>query len=420
MANLFGNLVDIIGTRLNLPEVHASEYLGGGNTVNTLNYQYATGNNPYSTRTQSYVPTQTSGPGGQSVTWRSGDNPTTTSQSTGGNRGGGDGGNNNGNNNSGGSNKITSDEALKRGLDINTLRAMGLLAEEGGGSDAYRQQQESLINSQFSEYFSNLDRQIGLLPEEQKNLESRIGNLYTSQQGDITTQQNQLLADIEKGKTQSGERKAESLRELEDTLRNSLFAANQYLGTRGAGDSSAANMYSYALSKQGSKNQAGIVKQFNQNIADLDQKIVNIKEAVGQQMNELTTWKNNQLLQVSDYINNKKNALQNMISQGRIDRDTALRELNTNVYNQAQQRLAYIDQNATSFAQALQTWATQRAAALNDYKLQLTNSAQFSVPDVVQSEMNIGANYGNNAGNLMTGYGIYSGTKRDQYGRLIA
>lgn len=111
MANAVGQLVDVVGTRLNLPEWNISEKLGGGNTVNTVNYQYAHGDNPYSWRQQSYYPDYTNSPSGQNITWNTVNSqgslqPTNSSAQ-----------------------KITPDEALKTGQDINELRKNGLLNE---------------------------------------------------------------------------------------------------------------------------------------------------------------------------------------------------------------------------------------------------------------------------------------------------
>lgn len=285
--------------------------------------------------------------------------------------------------------------------------------------NAFREQQTGMINSQFGEYFSNLDRQIGLLPEEQATQEAKVGNLATGSQADITLGQQQTGQTIDTGIANAQQNKSTSLRDLEGDMRSSLFAGNQYLGARGAGDSSAADMYKFAISKQANKAKSGVLQTFNKTLGELDQKKVDLQNITNSEMTKLKTWKDNALLDVTKYINDKKDALQNLISQGRIDQATALRELNTTIYNQAQSRLQAIEQQATAFSQSMQQWATQRAASLDDYKLQLTKSAQFSVPDVIQSEMMAYAPQGQGS----TSGGVQQfgavGKKYDQYGRLI-
>lgn len=270
------------------------------------------------------------------------------------------------------------------------LNANGDPVYRGDPNDAYQKfinEQTNTINSQFDSYFSDLDRRMGLLPEEQRSQEDKLGNLYSSSLTDINAGRDKSIDQLEQSRKRAQEQQVNTLRDLENNLRNSFLAGNTYLGSIGGGSSSASDMLSYALTKAGSKNRTSIQNQAQQIYADIDNRISDVGRTAQDEIKKLDDWKNNQLLDIGDYIREKRNALEQMVSQGRIDKARALQELNTNVFNVAQQRLAQLDNAVMQWNQAIGQWALSRQAQLNDYKASLGQLGNFSAPDLVRQEL---------------------------------
>lgn len=249
-------------------------------------------------------------------------------------------------------------------------------------------------------YFSYLDQQAGMLPETQRNLESQVNNLFTSNTSSINTGLTDTLENLDTSNKNITSNKVSSLRELDQDMINQLRAGNVYLGARGAGDSSAANQFSYALTKVGSQNRAGILKQANQLYAQVDTQINQAKRAAQDQLQQLNTWKNNQLLQIAQYIQGLR---------GQIDEQKA---------NYIQGRLAQIDQQGAAYKQMLTQWVLERSQTLAQVKTQLQQlgvgpTVAFSNPSL--PGMAFGGNLPSTGTNL---YGSYSQKKPEDIYRV--
>jgi len=253
--------------------------------------------------------------------------------------------------------------------------------------NAYREQQTGLINSQFDSYFSDLDRRIGGLPQEQQSNESQVGNLFNSTQGTINTERDRSTGQLDSAGQRVTGNKLSTLRDLESNLRNAFLAGNTYLGGIGAGSSSAGGMLSFALTKQANRERAGVQKQSNQQYADIDLRKNEVINTASNEVNKLTEWKNNEMLKVGDYIRQKKDQLQSLVSQGQMDKAQALQALNTEVFGMAQQRLAQLDQQVVSWNQGIQQWALSRTAQLDDYKIASGKLSNYNPTDLVRQEL---------------------------------
>lgn len=267
----------------------------------------------------------------------------------------------------------------------------------------YSKQQEGLINNQYSGYRSYLDNLIGTLPQEQQALEGQVGGQYDSQLADITTGQKNALTDTGRARTQTQENKASSFRDLEENLRNSLYGANQYLGVMGASNSSGANRYAYALTKANNKERAGINKQANASLADIQVREEKINNTAQSEVQKLNNWKSNQLLEVSKFINDKKSELQQRIAQGEVDRGTALRELNASVFPAAMQRLQQIDSEVKGYRDTILKFAMDNLSSINSAKSQLGQLSSVAAPEFVANQLNYIPQYAQQADQVMSG-----------------
>jgi len=103
----------------------------------------------------------------------------------------------------------------------------------------------------YNDYYKQLDQQLSSLGGQRAGQEQIAQNTYQQGLNTATGQytQGQQNLDTSRQKT---------LRDLSSNLAQSWQQGNIALGTRGASDSSAANQYSYALTKMGNRNRGDI------------------------------------------------------------------------------------------------------------------------------------------------------------------
>jgi hypothetical protein len=213
----------------------------------------------------------------------------------------------------GGGRSITQGEALNLGLDWNNLPGgySRNVPQSTGPSQAElaAQQARNDINSGFDAYTSQLDQMLGTLPKQQEGQVQTAQNSYNQGISDIGAQKASSLADLGTSSRKNSEQQVKSLADIADNIRNLFQTGNVMLGTRGAGDSSAADRYSYAVTKLGSKQRGDVLSQtrsIENDIADRSAKLNNI---VTQETAKLKTNLDNQVLQVAQYFQDKQNEL---------------------------------------------------------------------------------------------------------------
>ena len=247
-------------------------------------------------------------------------------------------------------------------LDPNINRNLGGGGVDIGNPNADRERaaasQPSVEDQQRNAYFEYLDKMAGGLGGQQSDLEGQVNNLFGSQSQSINTGLQGSLGQLDLSRQNISSNKATSLRDLDVNMRNQLRAGNIYLGAKGASDSSATNQYALALGKAGSQNRTEVMKQANQLYAQVDQQTSQVKALAQDELQKLETWKNNNLLQISQYIQSLR---------GNIDQAKA---------NYIQQQLAALDNQVNSYREAVTNWVTTKATSLSQLQQQLQ---QFGV-----------------------------------------
>lgn len=222
-----------------------------------------------------------------------------------------------------------------------------------------------------TQYFSYLDSQAGMLPETQRTLENNVNSLFSGSKSSIDTATAGSLGDLNLSSQKVDSNKASSIRDLEQNMRNQLSAGQKYLGgIPGAANSTAGNMYNYALGKIGNQNRANLLKQTNELHANIDNQVAKVKATAQDQLNQLDTWKNTQLSQIAQYIQQQR---------GQIDAAKA---------NYIQSQLQNIDAQATAYKQSLTQWAMNNSTTLEGLKQKLAGFAQGNPTDIKQPIFN--------------------------------
>ena len=280
--------------------------------------------------------------------------------------------------------------------------------------DAAVNNTRNAINSGYDQYFSSLDKQLGLLPEQQKNYEDQVGTQFNSQSGSLKTGQDNTLADLTNVENKTNANKVNSLRDLEDNIRNQIQAGNTYLGARGAGDSSASNMLSFAYTQLGNKQRSGIMRDANQSLADIGLRKNQVVNTYNDQMKQLNEWKSNQILSIAQQINQARQQIEQARASGYVEKGQALAGLNQQLMQNAFAKLQQIDAQAANFQSGLQNWANTHATNLNQYLSMLQGYGNASAPTLATTPLGgINYNSNNNSSDGLTNYSSGQGKRWD-------
>lgn len=237
------------------------------------------------------------------------------------------------------------------------------------------------IEKGYSDVFSKLDSMIGLLPTQQGELERRVGEMEKSQLANVDLERERGIASLGSAEQKQRDLAKFSLRDLEDDTRNSMTAAGRYIGTRGAGDSSAVYLASEALARQAQKGRAGVLSTRNQAIGDIQLKIADVNNLASQEKNKVQQWKSNSLLTIAqDFQSRMENLLSQKVNASK-EKVNALTNLIADSWKTFKSALSNLDSKALDYAQQIDMWQTQRQAELEDYATKQSISGGYSGPN---------------------------------------
>lgn len=236
------------------------------------------------------------------------------------------------------------------------------------------QRQENELRNNIS---SGWDNYLGSL----SGLEGNLGNQRTAQENIANSQ-------YETGMNTINAQKSKSMRDVANNIKNAFQAGNIYLGSRGAGDSSAANQYAFAINQEGAK-QTG-----------------NINEYVSNQLQQLGAAKDEQINRIAAWFAEQQNAIRQQIASGQLNKSRDIQALSQNILNQALQEKARIEQNATAQYNGLLSWAASNSQNVNQLRQNIAGIPQAMGMPQIDSGGNFRA--------APTGLGFGNSDERDR------
>lgn len=237
------------------------------------------------------------------------------------------------------------------------------------------------ISSAWDQYLSSLEGTQGFLNDQQN-----------AQRGIANTQ-------YDAGVNAINSQKATSLRDIANTTRNAFQAGNNYLGSLGAGDSSAANQYSFAINQQAGK-QTGDLNNF-----------------VNGQMQQLQTQKDTQINQIAQWFAQQQQALKQQVASGQLAKGQDLANLSRGILDQAIQAKNQIEADSRNQYNALVSWASQNSQNIGQLQQNIAQVNSMYHPGQLQ----LGAGAPGSATTPVYGGGMASTSgKTDIFGRPIA
>ena len=241
------------------------------------------------------------------------------------------------------------------------------------------QQARGEIESGYSGYFNQLNAMLNEgLPGQQTAQQGIAESQYTQGMAGLGSQREEGMGLLGRQRTETTENQARNLRDIATNLKNSFMAGNIYLGARGAGDSSAANQYSYALSKIGSRQRGDVTRQaadIQREIGDREAKLQNIYT---DQVNSLGAERDQKIMGVAQWFAEAQNQIREAKGRGELAKGQDLASLSQNLLNDAINNLNAIKQEESNRRGMLEEWALNNASTIQQARSQMTQSAQFS------------------------------------------
>lgn len=259
-------------------------------------------------------------------------------------------------------------------LGANTTGSTGTTLTGGGGTPTQPPTVEETNSGggnpgdPFAHINSIYDNAMGNFAGRQAEANQNLRNLASTRKQGIQQQLQNQLPQYDTFRTQQKQQTAKTLADLAADLRNSSQNVMNYLGGRGAGNTSAVDHAAFALSKEFGRNRADVQQQLSGQLAEIDLAEQNLKTSADEMMNEVDTWLDSNIAQIASEFDN---------ARGQLDMAKA---------NQMLEYLQQMESQANALKSQLISQAQNRLASLNDYRLQLQQSGAFNPQDIVAQE----------------------------------
>jgi hypothetical protein len=161
-----------------------------------------------------------------------------------------------------------------------------------------------------------------------------------------------------------------------------MMAGNTYLGSQGAGDSSAVNQYAYGLTKLGSQQRGDVQSQTTGILNDIADRGAKLNNVYMQEKNRLAGERDTAIQGVAQWFSEAQNQLVQARANGQLAKSQDLQTLTTNMYNQAVQALTNIQNQTAQKQSQLETWAMNNATNLTTLKQNLSKVADYTAPSL--------------------------------------
>lgn len=296
----------------------------------------------------------------------------------------------------------------------------GTTSEPQPSYDPYAQIRNE-ISSGWDSYINSLNDQLNGLPGQRTAQEQVVENQYKQGVNQMGLQRTQGLDVLSQQRTQAQQNQARTLKDLSSNLRNAFMAGNIYLGSRGAGDSSASNQYSYALTKEGTRQRASVMNQTSGILNEINGRETNLNNIYNTEMGNLKATYDTKVLQVAQWFSEAQNQIRQAKAQGQLNKDKDLANLSSQILNQGITMVNQINQNTQAQYSALVSWATSNSKNIQELKSNLGAISQYA-PQLPKANAIAGTPMVDSSGNFRvpTGYGATNEQKKDLFGNFIS
>lgn len=230
-----------------------------------------------------------------------------------------------------------------------TGEVMGLSDVNNGPSIADQ------LQSGYNDYYSQLDQMLAGLTGQQTNLQNVAQEQTNQQMSNLDLQRTQGVDTLNQYQNKS-------LKNIGETIASGMRAGNNLLGSMGAGDSSAANQYAYALAKEGSKQRGGVM-------ADVSARLGGLQQVYNTAKNNLVSGLNQRINEIAQWFSEQQNSIRGM-------KATAAKQYSDQALQIALGQLQTAQQDVMNQRNALDTWVANNATSIQQATQLMQQNAQ--------------------------------------------
>ena len=269
------------------------------------------------------------------------------------------------------------------------------LARREAEQNARRQQLEEETRNNINSGFDEIESGLGKMAEDWRTREEEarrgVDTMATNVRSGIETAKNTALEGLANSRNQVGERVKRATQSVADNMNQMRIATAMQLGSIGAGDSSATEkMAPFAYQKLAGRNQTDIQNQANDQYADIDQYEVEIKKTYDEMFLNLESEIQASLEDIRRTYGSQIASVEQALANAKGQRAQALAALSDNLRVEAATQLQSLEQYKLNKASEIETWARDRMAQLNNYKIEAATkgkSLQYNPQDIVTAEL---------------------------------
>lgn len=268
------------------------------------------------------------------------------------------------------------------GWDPNAARqdwlAKGSPAPGGSsGGDPYASLRNE-IGSGWDTYINSLNSQLGGLDTQRAGQEQIANAGYQQGINTLGLQKEQGVTALGNERQSLEQNQVRTLRDLVENQRQAFQAGNNFLGTRGASDSSAANQYSFALAKEAGRQRGDIMTNTSNQLQEVNQRETNLSNIYNTEVNNLEQTKNSQFGQIAQWFGDAQNNIKQMQASGQLNKNQDLVSLSKDILNQAIAEMNRINTDISGRRSALENWAMTNSKNISELKTNMQQAGQFS------------------------------------------
>lgn len=245
----------------------------------------------------------------------------------------------------------------------------------------------------FSEIYApiiqDLDNQLGALPGQRGELEGLVGSGAESRSGFVGTERERLLTGLGGSEEKLRGESKKTLRGIGESIGQQFKAANVFLGTKGAGDSSATGRASEAITKQGLRQQGLAKEQLQGQIADIEARRIDVQQLAEGKLQQIEANKQDQLLQIAGDFQNIQRQLDTAKATATSQELASIAQQESALQQEMRDRLSQLNQEVRGAQQATEQWNRDRNAQLEDFAARLATRGTFTGQEQFQQEQEV-------------------------------
>lgn len=234
------------------------------------------------------------------------------------------------------------------------------------------------ISSGYDQYFNNLNSLLGGLDGQRQGLEQIANNQYQQGFNTLTGQYNTGVNDLNATRRTTEANQAKNLKSLAESMRNQFLSGSVMLGAKGAGDSSAANQYAYALTKMGNQQRGDVVGQTAEIQNQINDREFKLKQTYDTETQNLALERDSKIGEIAQWFSDAQNSIRSQIADGSLRKAQDIANVSKDALNTAlnmYQQTVSMFQNKQS---ALESWAMSNSQTINQLKQNMASVANYT------------------------------------------